>query len=81
MGKNKKPTKADQTRIDKKKLEIQKLKDEITMLECGNAEVSDPLDILKEKLRIASNELKDLTDIPQPEKIGNITLYSRFLKI
>ena len=74
LGKNKKSTKAAQTRIDKKKLEIQKLKDKITMLEGGNAEVSDPLDILKEKLRIASNELKDLTDIPQPEKIGNITI-------
>lgn len=74
LGKNKKPTKAQQTKIDKKKLEIQQLQDKITQLEGGNGGVSDPLDILKEKLRIANNELKNLTNIPHPQKLGNITI-------
>ena len=74
QGKAKRPTKAAQTKIDKKKLEIQKIQDQITMLEGGNGEISDPLDVLKEKLRIANNELKDLTNIPKPEKLTNITI-------
>lgn len=46
--------------IDKKKLQIQQIKDKITMLEGGNAEVADPLEVLKKKLGIAERELKDL---------------------
>lgn len=47
-------------KIDKQELKIQQLKDKITMLEGGNEEITDPLDTLKEQLRIAKNELKDL---------------------
>lgn len=55
-----KPAKKYQTKIDKQKLKITKLEDKITMLEGGNKEVTDPLDNLKEELRIAKNELKEL---------------------
>ena len=49
-----------QNAIDKKKLQISKLEDKITMAEGGNKEVADPVDNLKEELRIAKNELKEL---------------------
>lgn len=66
-----KVVKDKQNAIDKKKLQIQKLQDEITMLEGGNAEVADPLEVLKEKLRIAEKELKELEN---PKKAGNIKI-------
>ena len=70
-----KTTKTNQNAIDKKKLQIQKIKDKITMAEGGNAEVTDPLDVLKEELRIANNELKELQKAAKGEnKIPNITI-------
>lgn len=56
----KKSPKTNKTAIDKKKLQIKKIEDKITMAEGGNKEVSDPLDNLKEELRIAQEELKKL---------------------
>lgn len=75
-GKNKKQAKqVNQNAIDKKKLQIKKIEDKITMLEGGNKEVSDPLDNLKEQLRIAQDELKKLeTPKTAPEKLPNITI-------
>lgn len=75
-GKNKKqPKKVNQEAVDKKKLQIKQLEDKITMLEGGNGEISDPLDVLKEQLRIAKNELKKLENVkPFPEKIPNIVI-------
>ena len=67
-----KTSKTKQNAIDKKKLQIKKLEDKITMAEGGNKEVSDPLDNLKEELRIAKNELKELQT--PPEKIKDITI-------
>lgn len=63
-----KVVKDKQNTIDKKKLQIQKIKDEITMLK---VEVADPLNVLKEKLRIAEKELKELEN---PKKAGNIKI-------
>lgn len=74
LGKNKKPTKAAQTKIDKKQQEIRRLQDKITQLEGGNEPVNDELDLLKEDLRIKLNELKDLEQIPAQDKISNITI-------
>ena len=74
QGKTKKPTKAAQTKIDKKKQEIRRLQDKITQLEGGNAEVHDELDLLKEDLRIKNAELKALENIPKAEKIPDITI-------
>lgn len=75
-GKNKKqPKKVNQEAVDKKKLQIKQLEDKIIMLEGGNGEISDPLDVLKEQLRIAKNELKKLENVkPFPEKIPNIVI-------
>lgn len=70
-----KTTKTNQNAIDKKKLQIQKIEDKITMVEGGNAEVTDPLDILKEELRIAKNELKELQKAAKGQnKIPDITI-------
>lgn len=49
-----------QNAIDKKALQVQKLKDKVTMLEGGNEPVMEALDAAKEELRIAENELKEL---------------------
>lgn len=49
-----------QNKIDKKQLQIRKLEDKITRAEGGNAEVMETLDVIKEELRIAKNELKEL---------------------
>lgn len=70
-----KTTKTVQNNIDKKKLQIQQLQDKLTMLEGGNAEVSDPLDVVKEQLRIANNELKELDKaVKVKNKIPDITI-------
>lgn len=70
-----KTAKSKQNAIDKKKLQITKLEDKITMAEGGNAEVSDPLDNLKEELRIAQNELKELEKSnAKKDRISNITI-------
>lgn len=76
LGKKaKKEPQLNQTAIDKKKLQIKQLQDQITMKEGGNGEVSDPLDILKEKLRIAQEELKKLSTLPEePKTIPEITI-------
>ena len=70
-----KTTKTKQNAIDKKKLQISKLEDKITMAEGGNKEVADPLDNLKEELRIAKNELKELEKAAKgTNKIPDITI-------
>ena len=70
-----KTTKTKQNAIDKKKLQISKLEDAITMAEGGNKEVTDPLDNLKEELRIAKNELKELEKAAKgTNKIPDITI-------
>nr|DAN37755.1 MAG TPA: hypothetical protein [Caudoviricetes sp.] len=68
----KKSPKINKSAIDKKKLQIKKIEDKITMVEGGNKEVSDPLDNLKEELRIAQEELKKL-ETPK-EKNKKITV-------
>lgn len=68
----KKSPKTNKSAIDKKKLQIKKIEDKITMAEGGNKEVSDPLDNLKEELRIAQEELKKL-ETPK-EKNKKITV-------
>ncbi len=55
-----KASKTKQNAIDKKTLQIQKLEDKITMLEGGNAPVTEELEVVKEELRIAKNELTEL---------------------
>ena len=68
-------SKTKQNAIDKKKLQISKLEDKITMAEGGNKEVKDPLENLKEELRIAQNELKELEKGAKGKnKIPNITI-------
>lgn len=70
-----KTSKNKQNAIDKKKLQIQKLEDKITMAEGGNKEVTDPLDNLKEELRIANNELKELEKSAKgQDRISDITI-------
>lgn len=70
-----KTTKTKQNAIDKKKLQISKIEDKITMAEGGNKEVADPLDNLKEELRIAKNELKELEKAAKgTNKIPDITI-------
>lgn len=64
-----KKAKKAQEAIAKKKLQISKLEDKITMEEGGNKAVADPLDNLKEELRIAQNELKELEKIAKKENI------------
>lgn len=60
LGKIKNIPKSKQNTIDRKKLQISKLEDRITIEEGSNAPVADTLDNLKEELRIAKNELKIL---------------------
>ena len=70
-----KTKKSKQNAIDKKKLQISKLEDKITMAEGGNKEIADPLDNLKEELRIAQNELKELEKAAKGKnKIPDITV-------
>ncbi len=70
-----KVTKSKQNAIDKKKLQISKLEDKITMEEGTNAPVADVLDNLKEELRIAKNELTELEkDANKKNRISNITV-------
>ena len=70
-----KATKNNQNAIDKKKVQIQKIEDKITMIEGGNKEVTDPLDVLKEELRIAKNELKELQKVAKGKnKLPDITI-------
>lgn len=72
QGKSKK---SKQNAIDKKKLQISKLEDKITMAEGGNKEITDPLNNLKEELRIAQNELKELEKAAKGKnKIPDITV-------
>jgi hypothetical protein len=69
------PSKNHQNKIDKQKLKITKLEDKITMVEGGNKEVTDPLDNLKEELRIAKNELKELEKTASGENsVKNIVI-------
>lgn len=53
-------SKTKQNAIDKKTLQVQKLEDKITMLEGGNTPVTEELEVIKEELRIARNELTEL---------------------
>lgn len=70
-----KTTKPKQNAIDKKKVQIDELKNKIIMEEGGNAAITEPLDILKEKLRIAENELKELKKAEAGKnKIPDITI-------
>lgn len=70
-----KVTKSKQNAIDKQKLKISKLEDKITMAEGGNKAVKDPVDNLKEELRIAKNELKELEkEAKGKNRIPDITI-------
>ena len=70
-----KTTTNKQNAIDKQKLKISKLEDKITQEEGGNAPVADVLDNLKEELRIAKNELKELEKANKKQnRIPNITI-------
>ena len=72
QGKSKK---SKQNAIDKKNLQISKLEDKITMAEGGNKEITAPLNNLKEELRIAQNELKELEKAAKGKnKIPDITV-------
>lgn len=53
-------SKTKQNAIDKKTLQVQKLEAKITMLEGGNTPVTEELEVIKEELRIARNELTEL---------------------
>lgn len=55
-----KTSKNQQIAIDKKKLQIKQLEDKIVYEEGGNDEVMETLNVLKEQLRIAKEELKQL---------------------
>ena len=70
-----KTTTNKQNAIDKQKLKISKLEDKITQEEGSNAPVADVLDNLKEELRIAKNELKELEKANKKQnRIPNITI-------
>lgn len=70
-----KTTTNKQNAIDKQKLKISKLEDKITQEEGGNAPVTDVIDNLKEELRIAKNELKELEKANKKQnRIPNITI-------
>ena len=72
LGKTAKNT---QNAIDKKALQVQKLKDKVTMLEGGNEPVMEALDAAKEELRIAQNELSELKKTAQGKNLKpNITI-------
>jgi len=65
-----------QNKIDKQNLKITKLQDKLTMLEGGNAPVTDEVDLVREELRIAKNELSDLQKEAKGKTIAkNITIY------
>ena len=70
-----KTAKNKQNAIDKKALQVQKLKDKVTMLEGGNEPVMEALDAAKEELRIAENELKELQNTAKGKNLKpNITI-------
>ena len=70
-----KVAKNKQNAIDKKSLQVQKLKDKVTMLEGGNEPVMEALDAAKEELRIAENELRDLINTAKGKNTKpNITI-------
>lgn len=70
-----KVSKSKQNAIDKKALQVQKLKDKVTMLEGGNEPVMEALDAAKEELRIAQNELKELKSTVKGNNLKpNITI-------
>lgn len=72
----KKLPKSLQNKIDKQNLKITKLQDKLTMLEGGNAPVTDEVDLVREELRIAKNELSDLQKEAKGKTIAkNITIY------
>lgn len=72
----KKMPKSLQNKIDKQNLKITKLQDKLTMLEGGNAPVTDEVDLVREELRIAKNELSDLQKEAKGKTIAkNITIY------
>lgn len=65
-----------QNKIDKQNLKVTKLQDKLTMLEGGNAPVTDEIDLVREELRIAKNELSDLQKEAKGKTIAkNITIY------
>jgi hypothetical protein len=80
LGKNK-PT-SQQTKIikqqntlDNKNLQIKAIEDKITMAEDADAEVSDPLEVLQEQLRIAKNEAQEISKgIKNTTKLSDITI-------
>lgn len=70
-----KTAKNKQNAIDKKALQVQKLKDKVTMLEGGNEPVMEELEVAKEELRIAQNELTDLQKTVKGKNLRpNITI-------
>lgn len=70
-----KTAKNQQNAIDKKALQVQKLKDKVTMLEGGNEPVMEELEVAKEELRIAQNELTDLQKTVKGKNLRpNITI-------
>lgn len=72
----KKLPKSLQNKIDKQNLKITKLQDKLTMLEGGNTSVTDEVDLVREELRIAKNELSDLQKEAKGKTIAkNITIY------
>ena len=70
-----KTAKNKQNAIDKKALQVQKLQDRVTMLEGGNEPVMEELEVAKEELRIAQNELTDLQKTVKGKNLRpNITI-------
>lgn len=70
-----KTAKNKQNAIDKKVLQVQKLQDRVTMLEGGNQPVMEELEVAKEELRIAQNELTDLQKTVKGKNLRpNITI-------
>lgn len=58
-------------KIDKKKIEIKELENQIILKEGGNDEPHDTLDILKEKLAVANKELEELNRKSNSKKLQN----------
>lgn len=70
-----KTAKNKQNAIDKKALQVQKLQDRVTMLEGGNEPVMEELEVAREELRIAQNELTDLQKTVKGKNLRpNITI-------
>jgi len=70
-----KTAKNQQNAIDKKALQVQKLRDKVTMLEGGNEPVMEALEVAQEELRIAENELKELQKTAKGKNLKpNITI-------